>query len=363
MAIKRGKWERQAAKRAASAPPEQLAADGVKVNRGNSNEVPLSPVGENEVAHVAQALADKGGVDSITGSTSVRAQQTADKIAKANPKPVQVQPEPKLESWAQGNLEGQPEAAVRNQVRALIRKHPDAVIPGQGMSSTRPGESFNQFRTRYLSAIRGEMQQLADNPNKRRAIVTHSTGLKVLKAWLKKGAPDDLSVDPTEMDKKAGEPGSVHHLFPNDQGDWEANKVDMDGPEMPPSGIFVVLHGATPDQQESYDRGEGQQKAIARITKQTKGLDFERVKNEAAKAVQAGHLSDDEVSDTIDAALPSAKELSDQPMPKVLAAIAAAGPAKRAEYQPLLQSHFGNIDSLPPEARDMLASHLQQITA
>ena len=130
--IKKGKWQRKRPSGAAPAldpaapppTPEQstaLAAQGTPINRGSGTEIALSPAGEDEVQDTAEKLADKGGLDTATASPSVRAKQTVDAIAQENPTPLQATPDANLESWAQGNMEGQTKVASKGPDQ---RPHP-----------------------------------------------------------------------------------------------------------------------------------------------------------------------------------------------------------------------------------------------
>jgi broad specificity phosphatase PhoE len=106
------------------AESNQLASEGVELNRGSSTNQSLSDVGKKEVQQLAERLAAKGGVDEIQTSPALRAEQTAQAVAENNPIPVPVSENPDLQSWAQGNLEGQPMVAVKKQIQDLIRNQP-----------------------------------------------------------------------------------------------------------------------------------------------------------------------------------------------------------------------------------------------
>lgn len=345
----------------APAETEALAATGEDINRGNSNQDPLSPQGEAQAQEVAAGLAQKGGLDTLKASTSKRSADTAQAIAEQNPTPVDPEPDPNSESWAQGNMEGQPTAMVKDQIRDLVRKNPTFKIPGQGAMSTRPGESFDDFRQRYLSSIRGTMQQLADNPSAKHGIVTHSTGIKLLNGWLANDTPDDLSIKPEAMDDKSEAPGNVSHLFPDKDGKWQIKPVDLKSSEPLPPGIFLIRHGATPWNAETYAKNEGGQDARQQITKYLKGMDFGRARAVAQKASVAGHLSDDDISSLIDSSLPDAKTAADLPLHHLLGVASAASPAKRQEYAPVIQKHFAGASQLPPDAAQQLTQHLRAI--
>jgi len=334
-----------------------MAASGIDINRGSSTEDALSPEGVEQVQETGQKLAAKGGLDKVVASPSVRTAQTAQEVAAADPKTPPVSTDQGLESWAMGNLEGQPEALVKDQIRDLIRKNPQAVIPGQGKLTTRPGESFRDYQNRAIPAIRGVMQQLAFEPNSKIGVPIHSSVIKLIKGWIKKGSPDDNSIDPSAMDKESEAPGTVAHLFPNADGEWEVNDVNLDDKKPLPPGIFLIRHGNTP---WNADKGSQAQDALGQIAKYSKTIhpgNLGRIKAVAQKAVDAGHLGHDEISDAIDANLPSADDAADLPNDRLLAIAAAASPNKKREYAPLIQRNFGDPSKLPPE----LGRHLRDI--
>ena len=55
-------------------------------------------------------------------------------------------------------------------------------------------------------------------------------GIKLLRAWLAKGTPDDFSIKPEEMvSDKSEKPGQVERLFPQRKGrSWELKPVNLD---------------------------------------------------------------------------------------------------------------------------------------
>jgi broad specificity phosphatase PhoE len=261
-----------------------------------------------------------------------------------------------------GNLEGQPKKLVSDQIKDLVRNNPSFKIPGKGALSTRPGESFDDFRTSRLSAIRGLMQEIANDPTKKIGRVTHSQVIKLTKAWLANGTPDDLSIKPDEMTDQSEEPGSVARLWPDDQGNWQLTDVNLaDDKPLPPGG-YLIRHGMTPWNKETYDSkpGDAQQQAIQQIAKYTRGMDFGRALATAQKAKAGGHLSDEEIQGAVDSAIPPPEDAADMPMHHVLALGTAASPSKG--YGPLLQKYFGDhIGELPPDSQAALAAHLQQL--
>lgn len=338
----------------------RLAAEGVDLNRGSSTEQPMSPVGQEQVADVASKLADKGGIDEIQTSPAVRAEQTAQAVAENNPTPVPVQENPALESWAQGNMEGQPLVAVKKQIQDLIRKQPGRVIPGQGQMSSRKGESFDAYRMRALPAVRGLMQELANDPTKKIGVPDHSSVTKLTKAWVDNGTPDDFSIKPSAMDAEPAKPGSVSRLYPNQNGEWELSDVNLEDPTPLDAGIFFIRHGATPWNKETYQKQDNSHAALNQISKYVQSMDFGRARATAQKAAKAGGLTDADIDSAIDASLPSADDAAGLPLHHQLAIATAASPGKRSEYAPLFNS-IGDMQGIDPEALAKIKDHISSL--
>ena len=207
---------------------DSMAAGGLPVARGNSNLQPLTPEGQGTVARTGADLAALGGPDQIVTSPAVRATETAGAVQAADPKRPPVSVNPGLESQAIENLEGEAKSpGVRKFLADLVRKHPDYRIPGQGAMSSRPSESFNESRVRILSAVRGIMQALAENPHQSIAVAKHTHVSKMIKGWVAKGTPDDLSVDHNAFLKDDDpKPGEVEKFAPDASGKWGVDKFD-----------------------------------------------------------------------------------------------------------------------------------------
>lgn len=348
-------------------PPEQsadLASQGIELNRGNANQLPLSDVGHAEVEQIGEQLADKGGIDEIRTSPSVRTDETANAIAEANPgEPIPIQKDPNLESWAQGNAEGQPKQLVKDQIRALIRTDPGRKIPGQGAMSTRQGESFDDYRLRALPAVRGLMQELAQNPTKKIAVPDHSSVTKLTEAWAKNGTPDDFSVRPEVLDGEPAPPGSVRRFYPNGKGEWELSDVSLADKSPLQPGIYFIRHGSTPWAQESYDKSNAGQQAIGQMAKHIQSGDFGRARAVAKSAALKAHLSDDQISSAIDASLPSPEQAADLPTHHLLAVASAASPAVRSQYADLINQRITPeaLMQLHPRDQRDISSHLQAL--
>lgn len=337
-----------------------MVAAGIPVNRGSSDQVALSDPGIEEAKMVGERLAAKGGLDDLKSSQAIRAKQTAQIVGQEQPSPIPLQEDGNLESFAQGVAEGQPKALVGKQIQDLIRNNPSYRIPGRGAATSKDGESFDDFRSSRLSAIRGAMQELAANPQAKIGRTTHSQVIKLVKGWINNGTPDDFSVDHTAMADEHEEPGNVAHLYPKDTGEWQMNDVDLNSPEQLGPGIYLIRHGMTPWNKETYEKngGDGGLGALAQIAAHTRAMDFDGAK----KAAQgAKGLSEQDLSNVVDQNLPTAEQAADLPHSRVLAIAAAASPQKREEYMPLLRDRFSQMQTLPPMAQRQLLSHLGRI--
>lgn len=339
-----------------------MAASGMDVNRGNSDQVPLSDKGRDEIQDTAAKLAARGGIDKAIVSTSVRGQQTADAIQAAHP-PMQRMNDPNVESWPQGNLEGKPAKLVKDQIRELVRDTPTVAPDGQGSASSRPGQSFTDWSRGYLSSIRGNaMQELARDPSKKIGVITHSMGSKLVKGWLAAGHPDDFSIKPDAMEEAAEPPGGVERLYPNEDGEWEMNPVDMDSEEPLDPGIYMIRHGMTPWNKETWDKAQNGQQALIEIAKHTRSLNLNQLNAAARRARAQGALSDDEISGAIDQSLPDAKEAADLPPHHLMTIVTLASPQKRGGYMPVAQFVLGKgVHQLPDPHRGSILQHLQRI--
>lgn len=91
--------------------------------------------------------------------------------------------------------------------------------------------------------------------------------------------------------------------------------------------------------------------ALDQIAKYVKSKDFGRVRATALRAQSAGLLSDDDISDAIDAALPGQDEIEHLSPHHAIAVALAAGPSRHTDYSPLLAKHMG---TLPPEVLSQL---------
>jgi len=214
--------------------------------RGSAN-VPLSPEGTQEATQLGQALAQRGfgkRGDTITPGVLDRARQTGALIAKSAPGARMMPPDKSLDTWRLGAIEGQPTDAVHDQIEQLV-KNPDQVPP-PGPVSSEPPESFNQFKQRYLPPWKARYANYLKQPNARHVFITHGRGSRLLKGWVAKGMPDDLSVDPSYVLNENDKPGDVHRLAPGPKGKPQVSEVNPAQAGGLKQGLFAVRHASTP---------------------------------------------------------------------------------------------------------------------
>jgi phage-related protein (TIGR01555 family) len=161
------------------------------------DDVPLNAKGVEQ----AQALGEKlksSRVSLIVSSDLQRASETAKAIAARTGAPLQIYAS--LRPWHVGIYTGEESAKVSPILERAIVDTPDQPLPG--------GESFNQFRTRFLTGVQ---QILAQNQGSSLALVTHIRGERMMAGWEKAGAPPSDAIDlPTFMNwKGAISPGAM----------------------------------------------------------------------------------------------------------------------------------------------------------
>ena len=227
--------------------PKATAAGSVEDKVRGSADIPLSPEGIAEAERLGAALAKKGfgrRSDVISPGKLMRAQQTAAIIKKHCPGAKLLPPNPNLDTWSTG-LEGMPTEQARG-ILAWMVQNPDMLAPeASGMSGT-PPETFNQYRQRFLGqGLRPEMTEYLQQPNRRKLLVLHGRGIRITKAHIKKGLPDNLDIDIPEMLREDDHPGDIFRVAPGVGGRWEIKEVDLSKPKALKQGIFELRHTKT----------------------------------------------------------------------------------------------------------------------
>jgi broad specificity phosphatase PhoE len=172
---------------------EQSSKQSPDVIRGHAN-VPLDEKGKKQALKLGKDLAGKG-IHAVYTSDLSRAVDTGAPVAQGNG--AHLIPTFGLRPWDLGRHTGKPTKDVQPQMEHLI-DHPDE--PAEG------GESFNQFKDRFLSTMHGIVHT---NRDKKIAVVTHYRGTKLLGSLGKNG-----ELDNEEFKRKDGalEPAGVQFL-------------------------------------------------------------------------------------------------------------------------------------------------------
>jgi broad specificity phosphatase PhoE len=223
-----------------------------------SSQVPLSPLGKVQVDELGRRIAAKGGVHSIISSDMDRAADTAKAIQKHNPKADIHEVTPELHAWRMGGHEGKSTEEVLPQILHKIEFHPDEpAAVGTGPLSTKPGESFNEFRLRSLKKMKSFIDDNAD-PDAKDLATVHYRNIRLLESWIKNGAPDDLSIDTKEMLKKGDSgPGDLFHVSSNGKG-LQIAKVNLANNDPLKPGKYFARHGLTEWNGENGAKSEDQ---------------------------------------------------------------------------------------------------------
>ena len=159
-------------------------------------DVPLAPEGIKEAEDGAKKLKGKG-VDGIISSDLSRAHTTAKIYSKELGVPI-IQVTSAFRPWNLGNMQGQPTKDVLPLLQYYIKDEPDTIIPG--------GESFNQFKKRFLAAV---LEVQKKYPTQRIAVVTHHRGERLLQGWHDAGKPQNYhEIKPEVFMHKGIPPGA-----------------------------------------------------------------------------------------------------------------------------------------------------------
>jgi broad specificity phosphatase PhoE len=202
-----------------------------------SVDIPLNTEGLRVAAKMARRIKQAGGVDVIYSSPLKRSMQTAAKIAMLTG--ASIHPDNDLKPWHLGKYEGQATKEVIHDINWFILNRPDVKMSGKHDKSTEPGESFNDFRTRFLKAFSG----MKASESERLLIVTHYRCIKLLQSWFNVGAPPSFEVDAKEMVRKDGDPGTLYRVEPKGKTFKLVELVPQKGDMVP--GIYVMRHSIT----------------------------------------------------------------------------------------------------------------------
>jgi len=213
-----------------------------------SSELPLTTEGLMKAHQLGMKLAEKGGLDRLMTSSMGRTVQTAKIISHYTHTPI-VHIGDELHPWHMGALEGQDITPEKIDFQnKLIREQPDFKVPGRGPLSTRDGESFNDFKNRTMPFLQQAMAQSRSRPEEATGLVTHYRVRKLLEAWMRKGAPEDGSIDTEEMTTHTahGKPGSLERLVMDPYAGPQLSSVDLNSSGRLGGGLYFIRHEDTP---------------------------------------------------------------------------------------------------------------------
>jgi len=120
--------------------------------------------------------------------------------------------------WGLGEFQGKPAKDVVPRLQEFI-DHPDKRVPGKD------GESFSQFRSRVLKAMRKAMAE-CQRTDRNVVIVTHFRCVKLIESWLAHDQRTSDEIDAKVFTKDDFPPASVLRLH-RSRGRWVYRKEAM----------------------------------------------------------------------------------------------------------------------------------------
>lgn len=178
--------------------------------RGWEN-VPLDPEGRKQADMLAREF-EGLGLDSLYSSDLSRAADTAAKIGASTGLPVHTSGD--FRPWNLGVFQGQESETVAPKVEEYVR-NPGKVVP--------EGESFDSFRSRFLSAFEALLDQVKAGQTV--GLVSHYRCVKLAEAWLDDGQ-QGVDVDVAEFLSSSIDPGDVVCITWDD-GKWAWTTKDV----------------------------------------------------------------------------------------------------------------------------------------
>lgn len=160
-------------------------------------ESPLDETGERHARKLGKEL--KGsGIDCLIASDLLRTMQTAMLVSEESEIPI-VALSPNLHTWNVGDFTGKPTETADPELERLAVEEPDKQIKN--------GESFNNFKTRFLLQVISLMNEYSD---KTIAFVVHGRNLAIMNAWCEAGCPSDFEVDNDHLGYDLYPPATAH---------------------------------------------------------------------------------------------------------------------------------------------------------
>lgn len=204
----------------------QPQVPGVHSVTGTANP-PLTAEGKKEAEQVAEKVTAPNV--EVFAAPNDRAISTGEAISP------DVKPEESLKPWGHGKEEGQPTEKAQAEIEKRI-DNPDE-DPGVSPVSGKQGDTFNEFRERFLG---GFSEKLATrDPNATDILTVSGSNLQMARAWLAAGMPKDLSVDEEKVKKAYDDkPGAMFRVDTENQKLVPVDKIDA-------PGTYFVHHAET----------------------------------------------------------------------------------------------------------------------
>lgn len=236
-------------------------ADKYDIARGSS-DIPLTAEGKAKLCEDGYQLSrlcggdGRGRISKITTSDLQRTRESGQILQRCLGTTIPLEHNSNLDPWYQGWIEGQVvDPKVLAEMIRLQVDAPDETPPGRGPLSTHPGESFTNYKNRFLRTMIPIMERYKESllySPIREVIVNHYRGIKVLESWTSNGTPKDQSLDLAELIRHDGAPGDIHRLYLTPTGAWKIEHFDAINQVPPlPAGIYIIRHGATPWNKEN----------------------------------------------------------------------------------------------------------------
>lgn len=165
-------------------------------------DIPLNEEGIKDGEKAAEKLKDVK-IDYIYSSDLSRAKDTADLINVNHHVPIISMTE--LRPWNLGDYQGKVTSDVIDDINKLIV---DENKPAPG------GESFNEFRTRYLKVLQTLINR-ALQYNEEIVVTTHLRNLKLCEGWIKNHFAKDYTVDCDAVINDNHKPGAIMQIDMN----------------------------------------------------------------------------------------------------------------------------------------------------
>jgi len=144
-------------------------------------ETSLDEGGQENARELGRELKE-AYIDGIIASDLLRTMQTACLVSEESGIPI-LALSSNLHTWNVGKYTGKPTKTADPILEKLAVEQPEKEIED--------GESFNNFKYRYLLQIIAFMNEYSD---KTVAFVVHGRNLAVMNAWCEAGCPDDFEL-------------------------------------------------------------------------------------------------------------------------------------------------------------------------